>query len=153
MDKVDGKILMQLQQDAKQNTKQIANKIGLSVTPTYERIRKMERSGIIKSYVALLDRSKIEKEVVAYCQITLSKHQKSTVDSFERKMNSFPEIMECHHVSGNFDFLLKVVASNINEFHKFTTEKLSVFEEIATIHTVFVMKSAKHSTVYNVDFT
>ncbi|MDG2491766.1 MAG: Lrp/AsnC family transcriptional regulator [Flavobacteriaceae bacterium] len=153
MDKVDGKILMQLQQDAKQNTKQIANKIGLSVTPTYERIRKMERSGIIKSYVALLDRSKIEKEVVAYCQITLSKHQKSTVDSFERKMNSIPEIMECHHVSGNFDFLLKVVASNINEFHKFTTEKLSVFEEIATIHTVFVMKSAKDSTVYNVDLT
>ena len=153
MDKVDGKILMQLQQDAKQNTKQIANKIGLSVTPTYERIRKMERSGIIKSYVALLDRSKIEKEVVAYCQITLSKHQKSTVDSFERKMNSFLEIMECHHVSGNFDFLLKVVASNINEFHKFTTEKLSVFEEIATIHTVFVMKSAKDSTVYNVDLT
>jgi Lrp/AsnC family leucine-responsive transcriptional regulator len=153
MDKVDGKILMQLQQDAKQNTKQIANKIGLSVTPTYERIRKMERSGIIKSYVVLLDRSKIEKEVVAYCQITLSKHQKSTVDSFERKMNSIPEIMECHHVSGNFDFLLKVVASNINEFHKFTTEKLSVFEEIATIHTVFVMKSAKDSTVYNVDLT
>ena len=153
MDKVDGKILMQLQLDAKQNTKQIANKIGLSVTPTYERIRKMERSGIIKSYVALLDRSKIEKEVVAYCQITLSKHQKSTVDSFERKMNSIPEIMECHHVSGNFDFLLKVVASNINEFHKFTTEKLSVFEEIATIHTVFVMKSAKDSTVYNVDLT
>jgi Lrp/AsnC family leucine-responsive transcriptional regulator len=153
MDKVDGKILMQLQQDAKQNTKQIANKIGLSVTPTYERIRKMERSGIIKSYVALLDRSKIEKEVVAYCQITLSKHHKSTVDSFERKMNSIPEIMECHHVSGNFDFLLKVVASNINEFHKFTTEKLSVFEEIATIHTVFVMKSAKDSTVYNVDLT
>ena len=149
MDKVDTKILMQLQQDAKQNTKQIANKIGLSVTPTYERIRKMERSGIIKSYVALLDRSKIEKEVVAYCQITLSKHQKSTVDSFERKMNSIPEIMECHHVSGNFDFLLKVVASNINEFHKFTTEKLSVFEEIATIHTVFVMKSAKDSNVYN----
>jgi Lrp/AsnC family leucine-responsive transcriptional regulator len=153
MDKVDTKILMQLQQDAKQNTKQIANKIGLSVTPTYERIRKMERSGIIKSYVVLLDRSKIEKEVVAYCQITLSKHQKSTVDSFERKMNSIPEIMECHHVSGNFDFLLKVVASNINEFHKFTTEKLSVFEEIATIHTVFVMKSAKDSTVYNVDLT
>jgi DNA-binding Lrp family transcriptional regulator len=153
MDKVDTKILMQLQLDAKQNTKQIANKIGLSVTPTYERIRKMERSGIIKSYVVLLDRSKIEKEVVAYCQITLSKHQKSTVDSFERKMNSFPEIMECHHVSGNFDFLLKVVASNINEFHKFTTEKLSVFEEIATIHTVFVMKSAKDSTVYNVDLT
>ena len=106
MDKIDRKILMELQQNAKQNTKQIASKIGLSVTPTYERIRKMERLGIIKSYVALLDRSKIEKEVIAYCQITLSKHQKSTVDFFERKMNSFPEIMECHHVSGNFDFLL-----------------------------------------------
>lgn len=151
MDKIDRKILMELQQNAKQNTKQIASKIGLSVTPTYERIRKMERLGIIKSYVALLDRSKIEKEVIAYCQITLSKHQKSTVDFFERKMNSFPEIMECHHVSGNFDFLLKVVSSNIDEFHKFITEKLSVFDEIGTIHTFFVMKSARDSTVYNFD--
>lgn len=150
MDQFDSKILMQLQEDAKQNTKQIASKIGLSITPTYERIKKLERSGVIKSYVAVLDRFKIEKKVIAYCQITLSKHQKTTLDQFEVKMNSFSEIMECHHVSGNFDFLLKVVAGNIIGFHKFITEKLSVVDDIATIHSVFVMKSAKDSGTYAV---
>lgn len=108
MDKIDRKILMQLQKDAKQNTKEIANKIGLSVTPTYERIKKMEQKKVIKSYVALLDRSILGKQVVAYCQVTLSKHQKKLIDSFKTKILSFPEIMECHHVSGNFDFLLKL---------------------------------------------
>lgn len=148
MDKFDKRILMELQVNAKQNTKEIASKIGLSVTPTYERVRKLERKGIIKSYVALLDRSKIEKEVIAYCQITLSKHQKNALDRFEQKMKSFPEVMECHHVSGNFDFLLKIVASSIQDFHEFATEKLSVDDGIGTIHSVFVMKSSKDTSVF-----
>ena len=148
MDKIDRKILMQLQENAKQNTKEIASKIGLSVTPTYERIKKLEQGKLIMSYVVLLDRGKIGKELMAYCQITLSKHQKKLIDSFKNKMLSFPEIMECHHVSGNFDFLLKVVVGDINEFHEFVNEKLSVVEGISTIHSSFVMTSVKDSTVY-----
>ena len=148
MDKLDRKILMQLQENAKQNTKEIASKIGLSVTPTYERIKKLEQQQVIKSYVALLDRDKIGKQVVAYCQVTLLKHHKKLIDSFKNKILLLPEIMECHHVSGNFDFLLKIVVDNIPDFHQFFNEKLSVVEDISTIHSSFVMNSIKDTTAF-----
>ena len=87
MDKVDKEILKELQENAKQNTKQIASKIGLSVTPTYERIKRLEKSGVIKKYVALVDRQIIGKQIIAYCQITLFKHQKSLIDQFKNEMS------------------------------------------------------------------
>ena len=148
MDKIDRKILAELQVNAKQNTKEIARKIGLSATPTYERIKKLEQQEIIKSYVALLDRNKVGKQVVAYCQITLLKHHKGLIDRFKSEILLLPEIMECHHVSGNFDFLLKIVLDNIPDFHQFINEKLSVVDGISTIHTSFVMNSIKDTTAF-----
>lgn len=147
MDNTDRKILMALQA-SKQNTKEIAGKVGLSVTPTYERIKKLEQQGIIKGYVALLNREKIGKRVVAYCQVTLQKHQKELINRFEQEMLRFPEIMECHHVSGNFDFLLKIAVGDIQEFHQFINEKLSVIDGISNIHSSFVMNSVKETTAY-----
>ena len=149
MDNIDKKILMQLQKDAKQNTKEIANKVGLSVTPTYERIKKLERKKIITSYVALLDKAKIGKQIITYCQITLYKHQKSSIDNFKQVSLQFPEVMECHHVSGNFDFLLKVASEDMNKFQEFINEKLSIVEGISTIQSSFVMSSVKDSTAFS----
>ncbi|TDT47177.1 Lrp/AsnC family leucine-responsive transcriptional regulator/Lrp/AsnC family transcriptional regulator [Maribacter spongiicola] len=149
MDTIDGKILMQLQENAKQNTKEIAAKVGLSVTPTYERIRKLEQQKIIKAYVALLDRMKIEKKLIAYCQVTLSKQQKKLADSFKEQILLLPDIMECHQVSGNFDYLLKIALDDIAEFHEFMNEKLSIIDGISTIHSSFVLNSVKDSTAYN----
>jgi Lrp/AsnC family transcriptional regulator, leucine-responsive regulatory protein len=148
MDKIDREILMLLQEDAKRNTKEISNLIGLSVTPTYERIKKLEQSNVIKSYVALLDKTKINKKVIAFCQVTLSKHQKELINNFKEEVLSFTEIMECHHVSGNFDFLLKVSLNDIVEFHQFINEKLSLVDGISTIHSSFVLNSVKDSTAY-----
>ncbi|HDZ06994.1 hypothetical protein LCGC14_0051860 [marine sediment metagenome] len=150
MDSIDSKILMQLQENAKQNTKEIAAKVGLSVTPTYERIRKLEQQEIIKSYVALLDRTKIGKELIAYCQVTLSKQQKKLADSFKKEMLLLPDIMECHQVSGNFDYLLKIAVDDIAGFHEFINEKLSIIDGISTIHSSFVLNSVKDSTAYNI---
>ena len=147
MDSIDRKILMELQR-SRQNTKEIAGKIGLSVTPTYERIRKLEQQGVIAKYVALLDREKIGKRVVAYCQVTLVKHQKELISHFEQEIRTYPEIMECHHVSGNYDFLLKIAVSDIPAFHQFINEKLSVLEGISNIHSAFVMNSVMEHTVY-----
>ncbi|MEP2237391.1 MAG: Lrp/AsnC family transcriptional regulator [Maribacter sp.] len=152
MDTIDNKILMQLQENAKQNTKEIAAKVGLSVTPTYERIRKLEQQEIIKSYVALLDRTKIGKELIAYCQVTLSQHQKKLADKFKEEILQLPDIMECHQVSGNFDFLLKIAVDDIAEFHKFINEKLSIIDGISTIHSSFVLNSVKDSTGYNLEY-
>ena len=150
MDCIDKQILMELQKNAKQNTKEIAGKVGLSITPTYERIKKLEQLQIIKSYVALLDRKTIGKQIVAYCQVTLLKHQKGLIDLFKENIRSLPDVMECHHVSGNFDFLLKVVVEDISTFHQFINEKLSVVDGISTIHSSFVLESIKDSTVFNV---
>ncbi|WP_430427693.1 Lrp/AsnC family transcriptional regulator [Maribacter litoralis] len=150
MDATDGKILMQLQRNAKQNTKEIAAKVGLSVTPTYERIRKLEQQKIIRSYVALVDRTKIGKELIAYCQVTLSKQQKKLADNFKKEIMLLPDIMECHQVSGNFDYLLKIAVNDIAGFHKFINEKLSIIDGISTIHSSFVLDSVKDSTAFNV---
>ena len=150
MDCIDKQILMELQKNAKQNTKEIAGKVGLSITPTYERIKKLEQLQIIKSYVALLDRKTIGKQIVAYCQVTLLKHQKGLIDLFKENIRSLPDVMECHHVSGNFDFLLKVVVEDISTFHQFINERLSVVDGISTIHSSFVLESIKDSTVFNV---
>ena len=149
MDTIDNKILMQLQEDAKQNTKEIAGKVGLSVTPTYERIKKLEQREIIKSYVALLDRTKIGKEIIAYCQVTLSKQQKKLADNFKNEILLLPDIMECHQVSGNFDYLLKIAVDDIAGFHEFINEKLSIIDGISTIHSAFVLNSVKDSTAYH----
>lgn len=148
MDDIDKKILTELQQNAKQNTKEIANKIGLSVTPTYERIKKLEQQQIIKSYVALLNRNKIEKQIVAYCQVTLLKHQKELIGNFKSEILLHPEVMECHHISGNFDFLMKIATRDISEFHRFINERLSVISGISTIHSSFVMSSIKDSSAF-----
>ncbi|WP_339726508.1 Lrp/AsnC family transcriptional regulator [Maribacter stanieri] len=150
MDSIDSKILMQLQENAKQNTKEIAAKVGLSVTPTYERIRKLEQAEVIKSYVALLDRTKIGKELIAYCQVTLSKQQKKLADSYKKEILLLPDIMECHQVSGNFDYLLKIAVDDIAGFHEFINEKLSIINGISTIHSSFVLNSVKDSTAYNI---
>lgn len=148
MDKIDREILMLLQEDAKRNTKEISSLIGLSVTPTYERIKKLEQRKVIKSYVALLDKSKVDKNVIAYCQITLAKHQKELINNFKEEVLLLTEVMECHHVSGNYDFLLKVSLKDINEFHDFINEKLSLVGGILTIQSSFVMNSVKESTAY-----
>ena len=151
MDAIDKKILMLLQQNAKLNTKEIATKIGLTLTPTYERIKKIEESGYIKSYRAVLDRKKINKNTLVYCQVVLFKHQKRLIEDFTHKVLSYPEVLECHHVSGNFDFLLKVLVQDMDEFQEFINNKLSVVDYISTIHSSFVMKAIKEDTPYKLD--
>ncbi|MBD0832786.1 Lrp/AsnC family transcriptional regulator [Aestuariibaculum sediminum] len=150
MDHIDKRILMELQTNAKQNIKEIASKVGLSVTPTYERVKKIEQAKIIKSYVALLDREKIGKKFIAYCQITLIRHHKDLLDGFKLHTLQYPEIMECHHISGNFDFLLKIVVDDITQYQQFINEKLSLLDSISTINSSFVMESVKDSTVFQV---
>jgi Lrp/AsnC family transcriptional regulator, leucine-responsive regulatory protein len=111
-------------------------------------LKKLEKQKIIRAYVALLDRSKIGKQIIAYCQVSLIKHKKKLIDKFKKDILEFPEIMECHHISGNFDFLLKIASEDMNHFQEFINEKLSVVDGIATIHNSFLMDSVKDSSVF-----
>ncbi|NKI26425.1 Lrp/AsnC family transcriptional regulator [Arenibacter sp. 6A1] len=148
MDDIDKKILMLLQRNAKQNTKEIAEKVGLTVSPTFERIKKLEQQGFIKGYVALLDGPKVGKSIVVYSQISLSVHSRELIDDFKTNIANLPEILGCHHVSGNYDFLLKVAVRDMNEYQQFVVDKLSVIKGISNVQSSFVMEEIKNDTAY-----
>lgn len=150
-DQTDKKILRVLQADARLNTKQIAAKIGLTVTPTYERLKKIEQSGVIKKYVALLDREQIGKTIVAYITVSLQLHSKPMISAFEKAIIKVPEVMESFHVAGNFDYLLKVVVNDMNSYQNFLINKLAAIENIAHVQSSFVMTEIKHQTAYTLD--
>lgn len=150
-DPIDKKILKVLQADARLNTKQIAGKIGLTVTPTYERLKKIEQSGVVKEYVALLDRKKIGKTIVAFINVSLQLHSKPLINAFERAIVKVPEVMECFHVAGNFDYLLKVVVKDMNSYQNFLSNKLATIENIAHVQSSFVMTEIKYQTAFVLD--
>lgn len=150
-DKTDHQILKELQTDARLNAKQIAGRIGLSLTPTYERLKKIEQSGVILRYVAVLDRDKIGKDIVALIQVSLRLHSKAMIIGFEQAVAAIPEVMECFHVAGNFDYSLKVVVSDMKRYQDFLSNKLAAVENIAHVQSSFVMKEIKYQTAYNTD--
>ncbi len=149
MDAIDKKILTILQGNAKLGTKEIASQIGLSITPTYERIKKMESTGLIEKYVAILNGSAIEKNITVFCQISLSHHKKELIEKFKEAIVILPEVMGCFHVAGNSDFLLKVVVEDMNAFQQFAIEKLTSFEGVSNIQSSFVIEEIKNDTAYN----
>lgn len=149
MDATDKKILMLLQQNAKLNTKEIAEKVDLSISPTFERIKKLEQKQFIKKYVAVLDGTKIGKSISVYCQVTLSVHSRELIDDFKKHINELPEILGCFHVSGNYDFLLKIAVNDMNEYHTFIINKLSVIKGISNVQSSFVMEEVKNDIAYN----
>ncbi|WBU87940.1 Lrp/AsnC family transcriptional regulator [Cellulophaga omnivescoria] len=148
MDAVDKKILMLLQQNAKQNTKEIADKIGLTVSPTFERIKKLEQQNYIKGYVALLSEEMINKTIKVYCHITLATHSRELIDNFKNSVANLPEIMSCQHLSGNYDFLLKVAVSDMTQYQQFVLDKLSVIKGISNVQSSFVLEEIKNDTAY-----
>ncbi len=148
MDSIDKKILMLLQKNAKQNTKEIADKVGLTVSPTFERIKKLEQQNYIRGYVALLNAAKLEKAIIVYCQISLAVHSRELIDNFRKEITDLPEVMGCHHVSGNYDFLLKVGIGDMNLYQQFVVEKLSVIDGISKVESSFVLEEIKNDTSY-----
>jgi DNA-binding Lrp family transcriptional regulator len=143
LDSIDKQILALLQDNSKINIKEIALKVDLTATPTYDRIKRMEKSGIIKRYVAELDKEKIGLDLVVFCQVTLQVHSKSLITQFENSISKMPEIIGCYHIAGNFDYLLKIVTPNIKSYQLFLKNKLSVLESVSTVQSNFVMSTVK----------
>ena len=143
LDSIDKQILALLQDNSKINIKEIALKVDLTATQTYDRIKRMEKSGIIKRYVAELDKEKIGLDLVVFCQVTLQVHSKSLITQFENSISKMPEIIGCYHIAGNFDYLLKIVTPNIKSYQLFLKNKLSVLESVSTVQSNFVMSTVK----------
>lgn len=146
LDTTDRHILRLLQQNAQLTHKEIAAIINLSITPIHDRIKKLEREGIIEKYVTLLNRKKIGQQLIIYCQVTLDKQQQENFQEFNEAMRYMPEVVECCVVSGTFDYLLKVVAPDVESYHKFYQEKLAAQRAISHISSFFVMSEVKSTT-------
>lgn len=145
LDLTDKKILNLLQQNSKANIKEIALKIGLTQTPTYERIKRLEKAGVIKNYIAVLDKEKVGYTIEVFCQVTLMVHSKEMITRFENAINKIDEVMECFHVAGNYDYLLKIIVKDMNSYQTFLKNKLSVLDSVANVQSTFVMSSTKDS--------
>jgi Lrp/AsnC family transcriptional regulator, leucine-responsive regulatory protein len=143
MDAIDHKIIRLLQQNSKQNTKEIAEKIGLTISPTYERIKRLEESGAILNYVAIIDPKILDQHIVVYCQISLSNHSRNLIDNFVQAITNYDEVIVCQHVSGNYDFLLKVGVKDMNSYQKFVVDKLATIEGISNVQSSFVINEVK----------
>ena len=149
-DTIDLRLLSYLQADSKQTNKELSNKLNLSVTAVYERIRKLEREGVIDRYVALLNKEKVDKNFVAFCHIKLVQHSQDYVVKFEREVTNLDEVLECYHVSGDYDYLLKVMVSDMEDFREFMVNKLTSISHIGSTHSMFVINEVKHTTAINV---
>lgn len=148
MDTIDKNLLQLLQEDTKKTTKELSLKLNLSVTAVYERIKKLEREGIIAKYVALLNRNKIDKGFVVFCHIKLIQHSKDFLTKFESEVVKLDEVLECFHVSGDYDYILKICVKDMEEYREFMVTKLTTLNHIGSTHSTFMIGQVKNSTAF-----
>ncbi|NBA86175.1 winged helix-turn-helix transcriptional regulator [Emticicia sp. CRIBPO] len=147
LDQIDHKLLEILQSNGKITNAQLSKEIGLSPAPTLERVKKLENSGIIESYHAQIDREKVGLGVMTFVQVTLSGHRKSITEAFVDTIERVPEIIECHHVTGSCDFLLKVIAKDIASYQRLIMETINEIEVVASTQTMVILSTFKNTKV------
>lgn len=143
IDATDLRILALLQENAKYTNKEVAARLGMSTTPVYERIRRLEEQGYIRGYAALLDKEKMGYNLVAYCNVQLKEHAQAFLQKFEDEVLHLNEVVECYHIAGMFDYLLKVVATDMKAYQDFIVNKLAALDNIGNVQSSFVMTQVK----------
>lgn len=148
LDSTDIEILRLLQIDASLTNKEISFKLRKSIATIHERIRKLKDRGYLKKIVAILDRSKFDKSLIAFSQVLLNDHAAETLSNFEREVAKFPEVMECFQMTGAFDFILRVATTDMDAYHTFYRHKLAQLPNITTVQSFFVLSETKSDTAY-----
>jgi DNA-binding Lrp family transcriptional regulator len=150
LDEKDLAILRLLQENARFTVKEIAARIHLSTTPVHERIKRMEESGVIRQYATLVDPAKVGRGLTVICYVSLRQHSKTAGAKFIKTIQEMEEVIECYNISGEFDFMLKIVAENMDRYYDFHVNRLGQIENMGNIQSVFVMGVIKqtHQLVY-----
>ncbi|HLW42653.1 MAG TPA: Lrp/AsnC family transcriptional regulator [Flavobacterium sp.] len=148
LDQIDYKLIELLQQNCKQTTKELAAQLDLSTTAVFERIKKLEKQGIITDYIAVVNKDKINRSFMAVAHIKIKSHSKDAIIKFEKKVNDIPEVLECFHVSGEYDYILKIGVRDMEAYREFMLSKLTTMEEVQSSHSMFVIKEVKNSKTY-----
>ncbi len=150
LDQTDKELLRLLQKNSQITTKELSEKLHLSSTPVYERQKRLERDGYIEKYVALLNKEKLGKKLTVFCNVKLNQHQRGMGEKFVNAINELPDVMECYNISGEYDFMLKILVEDMPQYQDFIMNKLTLIENIGSTHSTFVMGEIKRSIEYNI---
>ncbi|UXP33345.1 Lrp/AsnC family transcriptional regulator [Reichenbachiella agarivorans] len=145
LDVVDIKLLNLLQTSSNMTTKELAKLVNLSPTPVFERIKRLEKNGFIKKYVAVLDADKLDRGLIVFCNITLKQHSKEIGHQFVEEITALEEVTECYNISGDYDFLLKVLVRDMKHYQDFVFNRLGAVNNVGSAHSTFVMAEIKHT--------
>ncbi len=143
LDEIDFRILELLKENSKQGNKEIASKVGLTITPTYERIKKMEKMGVIEGYSVRINKHKIGKQLQVFCQVSLKEHSLELLTVFEEEVVGLSEVVACYHIAGNHDYALLIEAYDMEEYENFLKFKLAAIPYIGNVQSSFVMSAIK----------
>lgn len=146
IDQIDLRLLKIIQANSQKTIKEIAEQVNLSLSPTHDRLKRLEMEGYIQGYVGILNRKKLNLGLMVHCQVTLEKQNRENFSSFEASIKEFPEVISCHLVSGNFDYYLNVLSADVESYNRFYQEKLAVLPSVAHISSLFVMDEIKATT-------
>lgn len=150
LDQLDKQILNILQNNSKRTIKDIANELNLSTTPIFERIKRMEAQGVISHYVALVDPNKLDKKLRIFVEISVSDHSIKSIEKFITEIIKHTEVIECHHVTGDSDFLLIIVTKDIEAYNDFITRKLSKVPNVGKVRSSFSLSVKKKTTALHI---
>ena len=150
LDDIDLHLLAALQEDGKRSVKELAALVGLSKTPVYERIRRMEARGVIERYVALVDKRALPPRMSAFCAVTLRRQATPYVEAFAEAIGGHAEILDCWVIGGEFDLLLRVVCSDLGAYYQFVTGTVAALDNVSHTRTSFIIEQVKSSTAWPV---
>ena len=146
MDEIDIKILVALQEDARMTNTELADRVGLSPAPCLRRVRALEQPGVIRKYVTLLDPAAVDLGVTVFVQISLDLQVEDRLEIFERAISRRPEVLECYLMTGDSDYLLRVVVPDVPAYERFLRDTLTRIEGVAGIKSSFALREVRYST-------
>jgi DNA-binding Lrp family transcriptional regulator len=146
LDETDKIILRELQVDARISNAELARRVDLSPPATHARVKRLEERGYVRDYLTLVERQKAGYDMLCFVSVSLQPHQVEQVQGFHTAVSEMPEVLECHHVTGEYDYLLKVVARNTQDLERFLLDSLTPVPGVARIHTSLVLREVKAST-------
>lgn len=150
IDQIDAQLLELLQKDGRITIKELALKLGMSTTPIFERIKKLEKAGIIDHYAAVLNADKLGKKLYAFAHISLKDHSKELVNQFTQQITKIPQVLECHYVTGDSDFILKILLNDMEKYREFMMDQLFDMSNIAKVESFLSLSVLKNSKAIEV---
>jgi len=151
LDETDLNILRIVQTNSNLTTKELAERVHLSTTPVFERLKRLEKEGYIQQYVAILNAEKLHCGFIVFCQIKLKQVNNRIAQEFTAAINAMPEVVECYNTSGEFDYLLKIRVNDMAAYRTFIMERLGMVDSLASLQSIFVMDETKHLYGLNLD--